>query len=265
MRRRGAAFVLTAICLAWAAAGPANAQSDDPSAPTVDDGSGLSLVGLGDSLPGQIGGYVEMLADAVSERLGVPVAVTNLATNDGVGSDGVLGRVRSSPAYRDAIAGADIITIQVGRNDWFETCYAPNLVPCLTAGEQSVEANLDAILTEIEGLRAGQPTAVRVLDYYNAETGDPALALSWDFEDTPEATTAFLESYLPLFESFDAMICRVAEAHDAVCIDILPGFNGADGRGDAAPYLQADHTHPNAAGAELMTRLIAEAGFAPLG
>lgn len=262
MDERFSRLALVAACV-MAVIGPTAALAQ-----TLEEGGsggdGLSLVGLGDSLPGQAGGYVEMLGVMVSEALGQSVAVTNLATNDGVGSDGLLTRVRDLPEYRDAIAGADIITLQVGRNDWQEVCYAPNLQPCLTEAQSSVEANLDAILTEIESLRAGSPTAIRVLDYYNAEVGDPALPPAWDFEDTPEATEAFNDAYIPLLLSFNEMICQVASAHDAVCIDILPAFNGVDARDDAGRLLQPDHVHPNATGSEVVAQLVAATGFVPL-
>ncbi len=56
------------------------------------------------------------------------------------------------------------------------------------------------------------------------------------------------------------MICRVARAHAAMYRDILPAFNGGDGTGDGVTYLQDDHTHANALGAELIARLITESG-----
>ena len=116
----------------------------------------------------------------------------------------------------------------------------------------------------IERLRAGEPTAVRVLTYYNTEIGSATVASDWQFEDTPEAIAAFLEAYDPLLANLDAMICRVATAHGAICVDLLPAFNGPEGRGDAAKYLQGDHAHPNAQGAETIAALIAEGGFAPI-
>lgn len=265
------AMVAPAAAAADATASPRPSASEAPTrGPSASNAMTRSLVGLGDSLPGGLGcdapcqNYVTLLRDMASTMLGEPVAVTDLATNDGLGSGQLLERVQTDTRHREVIAGADMITLQIGRNDWFDGCYAPNLSPCLSAGQAKVETNLDAILSEIEQLRPGRPSAIRVLDYYNAEAGDPALPTEWDFPDTPAATAAFRAEYDPLLESLNAMICRVAAAHGAVCVDILPSFNGPDGRGDAALYLQADHTHPNAAGHQLIASLVAASGLAPL-
>ena len=268
-QRRAASASLLAIVLGAALAAPALAQS--PAATGAPSPGPLALLALGNSLPGGMGcaapcrPYPELVGEAASAALGRPVSVTNLATNDGLGSGTLLERVTTDQVHRDAIAGADIITLQIGRNDWFDGCYAPNLESCLTAGEQKVAGNLDAILTEIDTLRAGKPTAVRVLDYYNAEAGDPNLPGDWTFDDTPEATAAFMAAYDPLLMRFDDTICRVATEHDAVCVDLMAAFNGPDGTASAEPYVQLpDHVHPNAAGAALITQRIAASGFAPL-
>ena len=105
-----------------------------------------------------------------------------------------------------------------------------------------------------------------MLDYDNAEAGDPLLPGYWRFDDTPEATAAFRDAYDPLLKRLDDTICRVATEHAAVCVDLLTAFNGPDGSSSAEAYLQLpDHTHPNAAGAALIAQLVAASGFAPLG
>ena len=82
----------------------------------------LSFVGLGDSLPGAEGcgctGYVELYGTAAASAMGTAVDLTNPATNDGVDSGQLLERIRSDQSYLDALASADLISVQIGFNDW---------------------------------------------------------------------------------------------------------------------------------------------------
>ena len=82
----------------------------------------LSLVALGDSLPGAEGcgctGYVELYGTAAASAMGTAVDLTNPATNDGVDSGQLLERIRSDQSYLDALASADLISVQIGFNDW---------------------------------------------------------------------------------------------------------------------------------------------------
>ena len=122
-----------------------------PAGTTTSQAPALSLVGLGDSVPGAGGptdtplvSYVVLVGAAASKALGRTVAATNLATNDGVGSDGLLARVRNDPVHRAALAAADIVTITIGTNDWQGACDWPGDDPCWARGLASVPKNLAA-------------------------------------------------------------------------------------------------------------------------
>ena len=66
----------------------------------------LTLVGLGDSIPGALNcppgcrSYVEVYGELASQALQVPVSVLNLATNDTLDSTRLLSRVLSDDVYR---------------------------------------------------------------------------------------------------------------------------------------------------------------------
>ena len=64
--------------------------------------------------------------------------------------------------------------------------------------------------------------------------------------------------------AFNAMICEVAEANGAVCVDLVPAFNGPDGTADAGDLLVDDHIHPSKAGQELIAATVDATGYAPL-
>jgi lysophospholipase L1-like esterase len=70
------------------------------------------------------------------------------------------------------IARADLITITVGNNDlpWLATadpCRQRYDTACRKRFLSAYTANLEGILTQIDRLRAGKPTAVRVTTIYN--------------------------------------------------------------------------------------------------
>src|SRR3954447_18535339 len=121
-----------------------------PSTSVKPSGSGLKLqlVGLGDSMPGALDcsapcrSFVDVYGELAAEGLGQPVAVTNLATNDGLTTDVLLQRLRTDPIHRQAVAGADLLTLSIGNNDWEGPCYWAGHAACFEAGLATVERNL---------------------------------------------------------------------------------------------------------------------------
>jgi hypothetical protein len=77
----------------------------------------------------------------------------------------------------------------------------------------------DAILREIERLRAGKPTAIRLVDAANPFVSDPSMApdLPKDVAATKGALT---------FKLLNDALCHNAAKHHAVCVDVRPILNG---------------------------------------
>ena len=73
---------------------------------------------------------------------------------------------------------------------------------------------LDKILTEIEKLRGGKPTAVRVTTDYNDVIGDP--------HTTPDSTATSIK----VLEAFYSETCPVTDQHHDVCVNVYRSFNG---------------------------------------
>lgn len=276
MRRSASAAIGIVLVLAGASvvAAQEGSPASGPSAEAPSDG--ISLVGIGDSLPGALGcfgscrSYVAVLGDLASAALGVPVTTTNLATNDGLVSPLLLQRVTTDDAHREALAGADLITVQIGLNDWQGTCMWDGLAECLAVGASAVESNLDAILGEIATLRAGQPTALRLVTYFDPYVGTAQAPEWWAFD--PAERDAFEAAFAAELTAFNAMLCAVAEAHDAVCIDTRTPINGPAWDMEAVPEPADgaivlggdDHLHLTALGHEIVAEAIVAAGFSPI-
>ena len=206
-----------------------------------------------------------MYGELASAALGKPVVVENLATNDGLSSLGLRDRVMHDTEHRAALAAADLITITIGNNDWQGPCTWVDHAKCLAHGTAQVEASLGAILDEIATLRAGKLAAIRVTTLYDMYVGNPKTPGEWGFPATDADVATFHAEFLTALQAFNAMTCRVARSHGAVCVDLLPAFNGPKDTKDAGRLLGPDHGHPSKAGQDLIAATIAEFGFAPLG
>jgi|tagenome__1003787_1003787.scaffolds.fasta_scaffold20641954_2 lysophospholipase L1-like esterase len=243
-----------------------------PSTSVKPSGSGLKLqlVGLGDSMPGALDcsapcrSFVDVYGELAAEGLGQPVAVTNLATNDGLTTDVLLQRLRTDPIHRQAVAGADLLTLSIGNNDWEGPCYWAGHAACFEAGLATVERNLGLILDEVLALRAGAPTAIRVTTQYDTWIGSSGTPGDWGFPATDAGLAEFHSAFKAALTKYNAMVCRVAVAHGVVCVDLAPVFNGPHLDDDAGDLLGPDHAHPSKAGHELIASTIAGAGFEPL-
>jgi hypothetical protein len=192
-------------------------------------------VALGDSWPegAHCDGcrtFPETHAEALSDALGEPVTLHNLAgqaqpyfdTLGGGGSTG-LRRALHTDEAREEVAAGDIIVISTGPNDGADVFEAIQNGKCGGADDTACVAELgrrwhrdfDAILTEIDELRAGQPTAIRLVNAANA------------FND-PSFSPAALRGFEAYFQALTDAMCENAKKHDVVCVDVRPVLNGPD-------------------------------------
>ena len=193
----------------------------------------LHYVAFGDSWPygAHCGGcepFPELYADGLEEVQSAPVEFTNLVTNGGTSHD-LREEIESSESTRAAVAEADVIIISTGANDlepgmakWLEgSCGGADQLDCFREIADGWQANFDAILTEVDGLRGGRPTAVRIITNSNEFLSDPGLIdiFGADFGVNGGATITALHH--------DAL-CAAAAKHDAMCIDLRPVLNGPD-------------------------------------
>jgi lysophospholipase L1-like esterase len=233
-----------------------------PSASPSASGS-LSLVGLGDSVAGAghcgrgCRSYVVVYGELASASLGMPVAVTNLGRNDDFTSERMLQAVSSDASVRDALAKADIVTLDIGWNDWQGPCFWDGLAECLQTNQDAAEQNIDKTLGEINALRGGAPTAIRLPGHPDPYIGH-FTAEDWQLPagvQVEQADALFLVG----LRNFNAMLCRVASAHGGMCVDTLAAFNGPTGDQPIPTNLLESQAQM-----DLIARELDAAGYAPL-
>jgi lysophospholipase L1-like esterase len=243
-------------------------EGTEPVAATDPTGTVLHVVGLGDSVMGTASSESASIIDVFAANLkstGVAgsLVVDNLADPSAT-SDSLRSALQSDRKMRDAVAAADIVVVSVGGNDAnpFAT-YPPGTCTvegdaeeCLAAYAPHLEANLDAIATEIVALHGDRPIALRFMSPdYNPFVGwDEAPSVSFGADFYAQVAAAETEA-----------ACAVAERHGGKCADVFQLFNGPDGTADAAAYLADDHAHPGRAGIKAVADLLASLGVPELG
>jgi hypothetical protein len=231
---------------------PTIGQSGAPS-----ESSAWNYVALGDSWPegAHCGGcetFAGLWRDGLRATFGREIAFDDLTGSqepglapggNGETSGSLLASLRFDPVTRDAIRSADIILIATGPNDLgliFDPppgadCGDAYLDDCIGALGRLWRDNFDAILEEIDLLRAGRPTAIRLVNADNAWVTDPALAegRAKDFATTTGAL---------IFQLLTDAMCHNA-THVGVCVDVRPIINGPSldqpGNPDSAATMRA--------------------------
>jgi lysophospholipase L1-like esterase len=247
------------------------------------DSSGYGAADCGGCVPYPVG-----LAARISADTGVAVVLHNLTQhnlltssmllqelyeNATVGTDpslprdpGEMASDASSPErIRDALAAADIITIQVGGNDIFDTlggappygCGGVFDTACVQSTIGPIEKNLGVILAQIAKLRAGRPTMIRIIGGDDGWVDDVGVA--------PSVNAQRAAGTLAMVVEENAADCRVAAANKAQCVDMFHVFNGASGTlPEDSSYFDPAGGHPNQKGQDAYVGAIAKLGYAPL-
>jgi lysophospholipase L1-like esterase len=260
--------------------------------PSIAADAHWTLVAIGDSLAQASScdgctDFVHVYGEAITEATGMPVEVDNrtavqLSNVPAVQATQLLNDLLTDQSMQEAIAGADIVLVNVGFNDtpWNRLdnpCGASNYTATVIRWDQITPActarvvgeykqTLGEIFTEIDELRGcwtpkgepttcsergGKDTALRLATVYNDWIG---------YDDTPTAALASSELADEMF--VDAQ-CWVVVMHGGRCADLFHVLNGPKGTQDAGPYLVQDHTHLNQRGHQLVADMLIALGLSP--
>lgn len=246
---------------------------------------GLNLVVVGDSIPladpcPTCAHFVDQYANALQERSGRTVAVTNRARGDSAGLPQILDQVTSDTSLRDQLKQADIVVLSVGYNNVLPDYGNPppgGLPPgcdavapgigdvdiahivaftpkCNAATAARWATDYGQIFTTIVGLRADKPTAFIALNVYDGNLDNPDIRAAVDAKTFAATENVIVDAY----NTWNTMLCRDATAHGFSCVDIYHAMNGPDGTRPLGD-LSIDGAHPSQKGSDLIAALLAKA------
>jgi len=242
--------------------GAAVTPADDSSASSTgaDAPSGHVVMALGDSVPAgsvcKCRPFPQIYGGLLGQQTGAPVTVDNRAVG-GLTTPGLLAQLRKR-AVQAAVRRSDVFLVEIGANDFNDhrrqvvrgRCETGH-TDCVADELTTLHANLTAVLSKIRALRAGQPTTILVLGYWNV------------FKDGRVGRQAYgnagSRATRALTRRVNAVISSVSAAKSATYVDIYGPFE-RDGRNLTA-LLAPDGNHPDAAGHRLIARTLLAAGL----
>ena len=267
------AFLAVLLCGCAPASTPVPMARETPIPPPTP----WSLVAVGDSIavnssmvcPGCIG-FVDRYADAIVEATGHPVKVSN-RSQPMLRVDALLEELKADASRRDALANADIIIVSIAFNDtpWLRSddpCDGPNgnkpdwpkyNTTCAAAAAEIFRPKFESVYAQIVALREGKPTIFRTINRYNDWIGWIGEAGETNPPEATDATRVVLDAW-------STMVCETAQENGFTCADIYHTFNGPDGLTPSGDLLAKDYTHPSDKGNEVIARVLADLGYAPL-
>jgi lysophospholipase L1-like esterase len=264
------------------AATPGAATDDtatgEPSAGTPGDGTSAShptpvrYVALGDSIAaGTAAGtsYVEEYAAWLAEETATDVALTH-AARPGWTTDDLLTALEADE-LRAAVAGAHVVTFNIGGNDLLaalrpfveDRCGGPDGQACLRDAVDDLTTAWDELLAELLAITGGDADGLRTMDLYEprpllARAGAPALLAPYLDEINEHLVTSAERHGIEVARVHAAF---AAAHHGEGQPDDEQVAAGGAGDLDLAGLLARDGIHPNDAGHASIAAELARLGL----
>ena len=214
-----------------------------------------TVLALGDSVPaGTACGctpFPSLYANDVAELSGRSTTSVNLA-QPGLTSAGLLAQLAPGSQASARVGQASVITVTIGANDFnYQPASSCPQLACYAGQLAGMRANVANILRRVGAARAGTPTAVLVLGYWEVwEDGQVGADKGSDYMGVNDALTAAVNRDL----------AAVAAAATATYVDLQTTFHRSPGEEDT-DLLAPDGDHPNAAGHRAIAQTLRSAGL----
>ena len=237
----------------------------------------LTYTAMGDSLAYGIldfggGGYVPRYGDYVRADMGSSVSLNNLGRN-GWTSTQLLNALRTDSNFRNSVAASQVITWDIGGNDFLrivtsykdKTCGGADNQDCLRNMIKVFKANWSAIISEILSLRSTSNTVIRTMDIYNPFVKAHKASDSW----ADDNGLSDFQAIKPYLDDANNYIAATAAANNIPCAKVYRAFNGERGdedpgeKGYISPY-DYSGVHPGELGHKVIADLFRNLGYAPL-
>jgi len=211
----------------------------------------ITIAALGDSITvtgaSNSNGWLNQYKTDINNNLQTSAQIIDLGTV-GITSQQLLDSVTNNQVYRQQIANAQIITLEIGYNDFFQnrglyqfgTCGGSDNQDCLRSMVTNFDNNWNSIVSQIKSLTANnsQNVAFRVFDiYYSVTVADqlPSAPYNGQFY--------VLNPYL---NQMNSHIAQSASQNSFLLGTVHQAYNGTSGAEDpvAKGYILPDAIHP---------------------
>ncbi len=214
---------------------------------------------LGDSIcyglwasPG--GSYPSQYRGFLQTDNSVTVNVDNQGVPGWTSAD-LLNALQTNNTIRTSVAGARVITWDIGGNDMLDardsykasTCGGADGQSCLRAAIVTFKSNWNAIVDQIFALRAGGNVLLQTMDIYNPYVNTDRAANTWPNDGGLNDFQAF-KPYIDELNNFIRVSCAMRGIPYAKVYRAFNGPNGDIDAGDRGYLSFVDGLHPNTAG-----------------
>lgn len=226
---------------------------------------------LGDSLAEGLWafrGYVPRYRSYVQTDTGASVLLINLGVGGWTSSD-LLTALKTDPFFRFAVRYSQIITFDIGGNDFIDarnsykkkTCGGADNQDCLRAALTRFKENYPAIIQQILSLRSTTNTIIRTMDLYN-----PYVNVDKNSDTWPGDAGNDFQVFKPYVDTVNTFIGTTATNYGIPYARVYLAFNGPNGDIDPSSYgyIAWDGVHPNDTGHKKIADLLRGLGYAPL-
>lgn len=226
---------------------------------------------LGDSLASGLGakgnyGYAERYRDYLQIDNGITVELTNLGVSGWTSND-LLTALKKNSTYRTAVANSDVITFDIGANDFLDviddyiggTCGGKKNNKCLKRTQKRFKTNLKKIIKTIKKLNKKNNVIVRSMNLYFPNT---TFYLNNDFVTTDKYPNDFAVIN-PILTKINQQIRQACRQKKILVADVHLLYNGSSGTEDPSlkGYISADTLHPNDAGYQVIAEGLRNLGY----